>query len=320
MLGQIPKFEDPNLLSQDIPFADAGIYRMKNGQVLVQSVDFFTPVVDDPFTYGQIAASNSLSDIYAVGAEPQTAMNIVGFPLCHLGADVLAEILQGGAERVREAGAVIVGGHSVEDDEPKYGLSVTGIADFKDLVMATDCQAGDQLILTKPLGTGLLATAIKGEVLVEAEIPEAIAGMVALNKTASRIMCEIGVNACTDITGFGLVGHACEMAEASKLGLRIDAANLPVYPRALEMAQMGLIPEGAYRNKDFYLPRVDGHEKISREQIDLFCDPQTSGGLLISVSRDKLELLQQRLQDAGILAAHVGEAINGNAGRLKVGR
>lgn len=292
---------------------------MANGQVLVQSVDFFTPVVDDPFTYGQIAASNSLSDIYAVGAEPQTAMNIVGFPLCHLGPDVLAEILKGGAERVREAGAVIVGGHSVEDDEPKYGLSVTGVADFADLVMAVNCQVGDQLVLTKPLGTGLLATAIKGEVLVETEIPEAIAGMVALNKDASRIMLEVGVSSCTDITGFGLVGHACEMAEASKLCLRIDTASLPAYPKALDMAQMGLIPEGAYRNKDFYLPRVDGHQHIPREQVDLLCDPQTSGGLLLAVAADKLELLQQKLQAAGILSAHVGEAISGEPGHLKVG-
>lgn len=293
---------------------------MPDGQVLVQSLDFFTPVVDDPYTYGQIAASNSLSDVYAVGAKPQTAMNIVGFPLCHLGPDVLAEILKGGAERVREAGAVIVGGHSVEDDEPKYGLSVTGVADFKDLVMATNCQAGDQLVLTKPLGTGLIATAIKGEVLTESEVPEAVAGMVALNKDASRIMLEVGVSACTDITGFGLVGHACEMAEASKLCLQIDTSNLPVYPKALDMAQMGLIPEGAYRNKDFYLPRVDGHERIPREQVDLLCDPQTSGGLLLAVDSQKLDLLQQKLQSAGILSAHVGTAINGTSGRLQVGR
>jgi len=293
---------------------------MANGQVLVQSLDFFTPVVDDPYTYGQIAASNSLSDIYAVGAVPQTAMNVVGFPLCHLGPEVLAEILKGGAERVREAGAVIVGGHSVEDDEPKYGLSVTGVADLVDLVMATNCRVGDQLVLTKPLGTGMIATAIKGEVLTEAEVPEAVAGMVALNRDASRIMRAVGVSACTDITGFGLVGHACEMAEASRLSLRIDTAKLPAYPRALDMAQMGLIPEGAYRNKDFYLPRVDGHERIPREEVDLLCDPQTSGGLLLAVAADRLELLQQQLQDAGILAAHVGEALSGESGRLRVGR
>lgn len=292
---------------------------MANGQVLVQSLDFFTPVVDDPYTYGQIAASNSLSDIYAVGAEPQTAMNVVGFPLCHLGPDVLAEILKGGAERVREAGAVIVGGHSVEDDEPKYGLSVTGVADFEDLVMATNCRPGDQLVLTKPLGTGLIATAIKGEVLTETDVPEAVAGMVALNRDASRIMREVGVSACTDITGFGLVGHACEMAEASKLCLRIDTDKLPAYPKALDMAQMGLIPEGAYRNKDFYLPRVDGHERIPREQIDILCDPQTSGGLLLAVAPDKLELLQHKLHEAGVLAAHVGKAISGEHGHLKVG-
>jgi len=293
---------------------------MANGQVLVQSVDFFTPVVDDPYTYGQIAAANSLSDIYAVGAEPLTAMNIVGFPLCHLGPEVLAEILKGGAERVRAAGAVIVGGHSVEDDEPKYGLSVTGVAVFADLVMATNCRVGDQLVLTKPLGTGLIATAIKGEVLGEAEVPEAVAGMVALNRDASRIMRAVGVSACTDITGFGLVGHACELAEASNLCLRIFTDRLPAYPKALDMAAMGLIPEGAYRNKDFYLPRVAGHQQLPREQVDLLCDPQTSGGLLLAVAADRLELLQSQLRQAGILASHVGEAISGPAGQLQVGR
>ena len=291
---------------------------MDNGQVLVQSVDFFTPIVDDPYTYGQIAAANSLSDIYAVGAEPLTAMNLVAFPICQLGSDALAEMLKGGAERVRAAGAVIVGGHSVEDEEPKYGLSVTGVADPEQLVLAANCRAGDQLVLTKPLGTGLLATALKGEVLCEAEISEAIAGMIALNRDASRIMREVGVRACTDITGFGLVGHACEMAEAACLCLRIDAARLPAYPKALEMARMGLIPEGTYRNRDFYLPRVDGHQQIARELIDLLCDPQTSGGLLLAVAPDKLELLRRKLQAGGILAAHIGAAISGAHGHLQI--
>lgn len=247
-------------------------------------------------------------------------MNVVGFPLCHLGPEVLAEILKGGAERVRAAGAVIVGGHSVEDDEPKYGLSVTGVADADTLITATGCREGDQLVLTKSLGTGLIATAIKGEVLTENEVPEAVAGMVALNREASRVMSEVGVSACTDITGFGLVGHACEMAEASGLSLRISAASLPAYPKAIEMAQMGLIPEGTYRNKDFYLPRVEGHQRLSREQIDLLCDPQTSGGLLLAVAADRLERLLESLQMAGVQACHIGDVRAGDAGHLQVDR
>jgi len=291
---------------------------MDNGQMLVQSLDFFTPVVDDPFTYGQIAASNSLSDLYAVGAEPLTALNVVGFPLCHLGPEVLAEILKGGAERVRTAGAVIVGGHSVEDDEPKYGLSVTGVASREQLVMATGCRPGDQLVLTKSLGTGLIATAIKGEVLIESDVTEAIAGMVALNRDASRVMRDVGVSACTDITGFGLLGHACELAEASGLSLRLQTKTLPAYPRALEMADIGLIPEGTYRNRDFYLPMVTGQDRVDRVAIDLLCDPQTSGGLLLAVAPDRLEVLLDSLARHKVAATRIGEAFAGPVGQIEL--
>ena len=285
---------------------------------MVQSLDFFTPVVDDPYKYGQIAASNSLSDIFAIGATPLTAMNIVAFPLCQLGPDVLVQILQGGAERVQQAGALIVGGHSIEDDEPKYGLSVTGIVDPAKMVTTRGCRPGDQLVLTKPLGTGLLATAIKGEILSEADIGVAIDGMIALNKQAASVMLEVAVSACTDITGFGLVGHGAELAEASGVGLRIDMKNLPAYPQAQEMAEIGLVPEGSYRNRDFYFSRVDGLGRCEQFHLDLLSDPQTSGGLLIAVAPEKVDRLLRRLAAELVPAYRVGEVIASPAGRLQL--
>jgi selenide,water dikinase len=195
VLRQLPKFDDPDFLSADIPFADAGIYRLREDLALVQSVDYFTPVVDDPATFGRIAAANALSDIYAVGGRPLTALNLVGYPSCSLGTGILIDILKGGAQKVAEAGAVIVGGHTVEDEEPKYGLAVTGIVDPRRMTTARGCHPGDRLILTKPLGTGILATALKGEVLGEADIAEAIAGMAALNRSAAEIMTAVGVSA-----------------------------------------------------------------------------------------------------------------------------
>lgn len=284
----------------------------------MQSLDFFTPVVNDPTMFGRIAAANSLSDIYAMGATPVTALSVVAFPTCSLGTDVLAAVLKGGAEKVLEAGAVVVGGHTVEDQEPKYGLAVTGLADPAKLVTTQGCQPGDQLILTKPLGTGILTTALKGEVLLESELQEAINGMAMLNKEASRIMIEVGVSACTDITGFGLAGHALEMAEASEVCLELEGNALPHYPRALEMAEIGLIPEGSYRNRDHYMPRVAPGSEISQLALDLLTDPQTSGGLLIAVKPDKAALLKERLLGAGCGAWKIGEATRGAKGTLKV--
>ena len=310
--------EHPDLLSQEIPFADAAIYRLNDHQALVQSVDFFTPVVDDPYKYGQIAAANSLSDIFAVGARPLTAMNVVAFPLCQLGPDVLLKILQGGAERVQAAGALIVGGHSVEDDEPKYGLSVTGMVDPQQMFSPCNCRPGDQLILTKPLGTGMLATALKGGVLAEEDASVAIEGMIALNRTAAEVMSAEGVSACTDITGFGLVGHGLELAEASAVGLRINMPTLPVYPHTEDMADIGLIPEGSYRNRDYYFPRVDGQAGCEQFHLDLLSDPQTSGGLLISVAAEKFAAFCQHLEQRQVAAYHIGEVVAENAGRLQL--
>lgn len=273
----------------------------------MQSVDFFTPVVDDPYRYGQIAAANSLSDVYAMGAKPLTALNIVCFPVNCLDDSVLVKILRGGAERVHAAGAVVAGGHSIEDDEPKYGLSVTGTVDPQ--LMKTTCGArpGDQILLTKPLGTGLLTTALKGEVLTENDLVEAIDGMVTLNKRASEVMMEVGASASTDITGFGLIGHAAEMAEASQVGFRLFMSRLPHYPQALEMAEIGLVPVGSHRNQKFYLSRCHQPRPVDPLSIDLLCDPQTSGGLLLTLPSEKLEQCLAALQQVGEKAWHIGE-------------
>lgn len=305
-------------MSSAIPFADAGIYRLSDDLALVQSIDFFTPVVDDPYLFGQIAAANALSDVFAMGARPITALNLIGFPLCTLGVDDLTAILKGGADKVMEAGAVIAGGHSVEDEEPKYGLAVTGLVDPAAMVTTVGAQPGDRLILTKPLGTGLLATAIKGEVLTEAELPEAIAGMSALNKRASEVMLEVGVHACTDITGFGLLGHALELAAASNVRLVLDGKSLPAYPQALDMAAIGLVPEGSYRNRTHYLPRVEDPERIPSTTLDLLADPQTSGGLLIVVAPDRCGLLQKKLTAAGCGAWLIGHIEEGPIGQMRV--
>ena len=304
------------MLSQEIPFADAAIYRLSDSEALVQSVDFFTPVVDDPYTYGQIAAANALSDLFAVGARPITALNLVSFPVGCLEPDILVEILRGGAERVHAAGAVVAGGHSIEDDEPKYGLSVTGLVDPNKMVTTCGCRPGDQLYLTKPLGTGLLTTALKGEILTEADVSEAVDGMIMLNKNAAEVMLKVGVSACTDITGFGLIGHASEMAEASGVGIRMFMNDLPAYPRALEMAEMGLVPAGSHRNRDFYFSRLDGHESCDPLSLDLLSDAQTSGGLLIAVAKEKVGLLEQSLTDRAVPVYLVGEIVAGSSGRL----
>lgn len=318
MLSQLPKFEHPDLLSNAIPFADASIYRISENQALVQSVDFFTPIVDDPYLYGQIAAANSLSDIYAVGARPITAMNVVSFPMNCLEPDILVKILQGGADQVAAAGAVLAGGHSIEDEEPKYGLSVTGLVDPDKMLTACGAGRGDLLYLTKPVGTGILATALKGEVLSECGMALAIDGMATLNKAASEAMLAAGASACTDVTGFGLIGHGCELAEASGVGLRIDLNALPLYPQAQDMAAIGLVPVGAHRNKKHYARQLLGAERSDPILLDLLCDPQTSGGLLIAVSAERSELLEQELRQRSVPVYRIGEVTDEHPGIMEL--
>lgn len=283
----------------------------------MQSVDFFTPIVDDPYLFGAIAAANSLSDLYAMGATPLTAMNIVGFPPC-MELDVLQTILKGGADKVLASGAVLAGGHTVEDEEPKYGLAVTGEVHPHQLLTTKDAQVGDQLLLTKPLGTGLIATGLKGDVLSAEQVPEALHGMAALNAGAAAAARQVGVHASTDVTGFGLLGHACEMAAASQVCLVLISSALPAYPQALEMAEMVLVPAGSHRNRHYYQPQCQGLGDADPLQLDLLTDPQTSGGLLLAVDAENRAALQQALQEQGCDSWHIGAVNAGPAGQVQV--
>ena len=275
---------------------DGAVYQLTEDLAIIQTVDFFTPIVDDPYTFGQIAAANSLSDIYAMGGVPILALNIVGFPNC-LSPDVLAEILKGGADKVIEAGASLVGGHSVEDEEPKYGLSVTGTVHPQKILTNKGAQPGDRLILTKPLGTGVLSTAIKADMLSKEEYQEAVDVMALLNKIALEAVQGSVVNACTDITGFGLIGHGVEMAEGSGVTITLQANSVPVIQAALHYAEMGFIPGGMYRNRDYFNSKVELKGEVQEALLDLLYDPQTSGGLLLSVAPGEVEGIMNRLSD-----------------------
>lgn len=265
---------------------------------MIQTLDFFTPIVDDPYTFGQIAAANALSDVYAMGGEPRIALNIAGFPSC-LSADILAEILKGGASKVQEAGALLAGGHTIQDEEPKYGLSVTGFVDLKQLWTNTGAQPGDVLILTKPLGVGIITTAIKAEVAGEKTMETAMISMKSLNQKAKRVLEQYEVHACTDVTGFGLAGHGLELAKGSGVTLELYLSGLPLIDGAKELAQMGLVPSGTYQNRSYMLGDIDLGD-VKEYELDLLMDPQTSGGLLASVSSKDVEAVLQGLTQAGL--------------------
>lgn len=299
ILKKIPVIKSPEVLvGLEIP-DDAGVYRLNEETALIQTVDFFTPVVDDPYLFGQIAAANALSDIYAMGGRPLTAMNIVCFPTSCLDIRVLGEILAGGAEMVRRSGAVILGGHTVEDPEPKYGLSVTGICHPDRIITNQGARPGDLLVLTKPLGTGVLITAVKGGVISDSDARPAYDAMARLNKTASECMQEQGVRGATDITGFGFLGHAYEMAIGSQCTFEVWANQMPWLPQARDMAAMGLIPAGAYVNQSYLKGKVEFFGVVKDDQIDLLSDPQTSGGLLIAISEHKAQGLLNGLRSRG---------------------
>lgn len=301
---------DPNLLVGLGQADDAGVYRVSDDLALVQTLDFFPPMVDDPFSFGQIAAANALSDIYAMGGVPKTAMNIVAFPAKTMDIGVLRSIIEGGLDKLREAGVVLVGGHTVEDSELKYGLSVTGYIHPDRILTKRNLQAGDRLILTKPLGTGIISTAIKGGLAGQDLTDRVTRAMTTLNRTAAMIMEGFPVHACTDITGFGFLGHLAEMVVDSGHGVRIGSADVPMYPEALEWAAMGLIPAGAYSNRSFRGAFVDFGAGVSRNVQDLLFDPQTSGGLLIAVAAGEAEKLVAALRAEGIdCAAIVGEVV-----------
>ena len=263
---------------------------------VIQTLDFFTPVVDDPYVFGQIAAANALSDVYAMGGEPKLALNIVCFPNC-LDPSVLSEIMSGGADKVREAGAVLVGGHSVQDDEPKYGLSVTGFVQTDRILRNTGAKPGDVLILTKPVGSGIINTAAKAQMVSEAHLSEAIRVMAKLNRYAAEAMQDFTVHACTDITGFGLLGHCAEMAGTGDITMELDVGAVPFMEGAKEYASGGLVPAGSYTNRKLSLKDVDaaGADELF---LDLLYDPQTSGGLLYSIPEAEAETALKALSAA----------------------
>ena len=307
----MPLENNPNLLVGVENCADAAVYRLTPEIAIVQTLDFFTPIVNDPFNFGRIAAANSLSDVYAMGGRPLTAMNIVCFPVKEMDKAILRSILEGGLEVIHKAGAVMAGGHSVEDPEIKYGLSVTGVVHPDRFLNNDGARPGDVLILTKPLGTGILATALKGGLLNEEITAEVTELMATLNRGASEAMMEVGVSAATDITGFGLLGHALEMAKASKVGIKIYADKVPLIKEALSFAAMGIVPEGSHRNRSFCSRHVRISPKIDPVRMDLLTDAQTSGGLLISVPAGKADLLLMKLAEKETPAAEiVGEVFS----------
>jgi selenide,water dikinase len=298
---------------------DAGVYRLSDDLAIIQTVDFFTPIVDDPFDFGQIAVANALSDVYAMGGKPLTAMNIVCFPTKKMDISVLKDILKGGVDKMMEAGVTLIGGHSIDDAELKYGLSVTGMVHPKRLVTNAGAKPGDKLILTKPLGTGIISTALKAGKVSKELTAKVTKYMATLNKKASELMQEIGAHACTDITGFGLLGHACQMAQNSQVGMKINSSSLPVFKEAEDFARLGLRPGGLNRNREFYGKMVEFSKQVPDYVQHILFDPQTSGGLLISLPSEEADLLVGRLKKAGIPeAAIVGEVISRPQGKILI--
>lgn len=298
---------------------DAGVYKISSDLAMIQTVDFFTPIVDDPYQFGQIAAANALSDIYAMGGTPKTAMNLVAFPIKQMDISILRAVLEGGLDKMKEADVVLLGGHSIEDREMKYGLSVTGFVHPDRIVQNSGAKPGDRLILTKPLGTGIINTAIKGGVASD-QITESISRIMAtLNRKASAIMQNYPVSACTDVTGFGLLGHLAEMIEGSNCGVRLYSEKIPILPEAREYAKTGLIPGGAFKNKEFRAPLITFAPQVDTVTQDILFDPQTSGGLLMTLDKDAAPRLLAELQESGVEdCAVIGEAVSEPVARILV--
>ena len=313
----LPKFDDPNLLVGFETSDDAAVYQIDDHTALIQTVDIFPPVVDDPFHYGQIAAANSLSDVYAMGGSPKLAMNILCVPE-DMEQETVGEILQGGYAKVQEAGAVICGGHTIKDNEPKYGLCVSGFVHPRRFWKNANAQAGDILILTKALGTGILNTAMKADLISSSAQAALTESMTALNRAAAEIASHCPVNSCTDITGFGLAGHAYEMASGSQKSLVIESDCLPVLPQALEMAQMGIVPKGAYNNRAWLGCSICFHPQVPAAVEDVLFDPQTSGGLLFSVPEKEGIQLARQLGDCLPAARVIGYVEEGSGPLLSV--
>jgi len=296
---------------------DAGVYKLTDDLAIVETVDLIAAIVDDPYTFGMVAAANGISDIYAKGGKPITAMNIVAFPSDTMDPVILGQILKGALDKLNEAGIALVGGHSVRNDEVRFGVAVTGVIHPDKIITKKGAQATDRLILTKPLGTGILNTALKASMLPADVRDRAVVQMSTLNDKACQAMVSVGARACTDITGFGLLGHLAEMAETSGLSAEINAQAVPIIPEAREFAHMGLIPEGMYANWEFRAPMVDA-EGIDEDTMAILYDPQTSGGLLIAVAPEKEEAMTTELKRLGVEAAVIGHMTDDQPSRLKI--
>lgn len=297
---------------------DAGVYKINDELALIQTLDFFTPIVDDPYWFGQIAAANALSDIYAMGGVPKTAMNIVAFPIKQMDVGILRQILQGGIDKLKEAAVALVGGHSVEDPELKYGLSVTGFIHPKDVLIKSRLIPGDHLVLTKPLGTGIINTAVKGGLAGPEVVEKVTRLMAALNRQAAEIMKQYTVHACTDITGFGLLGHMAEMTSGSGCSVLLKSACVPILPEAMEYAAIGLVPAGAHKNRAFRESMVEMDPAIDDVMRDVLYDPQTSGGLLICIKAGDAASLISDLEKKQIAAADIGTILADDSEKIRV--
>lgn len=314
VLRPLTQRSDPNLIVGLQTSDDAAVYRLSDDLALIQTVDFFTPVVDDPYIYGAIAAANSMSDVYAMGGKVLVALNIAGFP-DDLPLDILQRIFEGGADKAAEAGVVIAGGHTVTDAEPKYGLSVTGTVHPDRILTKAGAKPGDVVYLSKPIGTGVITTALKGEATEASHVDAAVASMLKLNRVAAELIQEVGVNACTDVTGFGLIGHTTEVAEKSGVRILIDAAAVPLLEGADRYAAEGRFPGGAWRNRDFYGRRADGSfssdPEIPEPLFNLLFTPETSGGLLIFVPAERAGALEDAFASATEPVWRIGEVVSG---------
>ncbi len=314
----MPKVKDSRVLVGYNSVDDAGVYKLSKDLAIVQTVDFFPPVVDDPYDFGQIAAANALSDIYAMGGKPVCALNIVGFPKKSLPLSHLEEILKGGADKCVEAEVPIIGGHTLKTQEPIYGLTVSGIIHPRKIVANSGAKPGDALVLTKPLGVGLITTAIKQNKAPQSEVKKAVRIMSQLNRSASEVMLEFGVKACTDITGYGFLGHLCEMIGASGVGAKVYLSKIPVLDYAWKLAEQRIVPGGTISNRDFMQGKVDWDKDICEEAKLVLCDAQTSGGLLISIKESKAQKLLGSLRRRGVKdSAIVGEIIRNKKCRIK---
>ncbi len=319
VISYLPTFFNPKVLIGHETSDDVAVYKINDEIALVQTVDYFTPVVNDPYDFGAIGAANAFSDLYAKGVQPLVALNLVGFPIKKLSMDILGMILKGGAEKALEAGVAIVGGHSIDDNEPKYGLCVTGLAHPEKIIANSTAKSGDALILTKPLGTGIISTAIKREKATDDLIKEVTKSMATLNLQASLAMTEVGVNSATDVTGFGLLGHLYQMIRASGVGAEIFYNQIPIFSQSKNLAKEGIFPGGTNNNRDYVKDLIDWQFNYLPEDELILLDPQTSGGLLISVSQDKKEKLLRRLHELKVpVAAEIGRLREDRQNRIRI--